>query len=270
MTPFWMQQLRYPYRVIVREQSGSSYGQFFIPNPPTRGPLISCVMPTHGGLMPARFAIRCFQEQSYLDRELVVVCKDEDSEVSRYVEELADPRIKFAVASAAETVGDMRNYALSLCRGEFVAIWDDDDLSAPHRLATQLNLLERDDVLASFLLREIVWWPREKRLAVTEERLFQENTMLVRRDILPPYPSVRRGGDTLLMEKLQALGTLVALDDPAAYVYVYHGGNIWNSDHFEEIFTRASASFTGAVYARMLDELAVTLPMIEYEGELTC
>ena len=263
-----LKALRYSYKTVVREPTGTARAGLLVPKALRHGPLVSCVMPTHGRLIPARFAIQCFQTQTYLDRELVLVCKDEGSEVAKYVEALADPRIRLAVATDAKTVGDLRNRAISLAAGDLICVWDDDDLYAPDRISTQLSLLQATNVAAAFLLREMLWSPRDARLGITQERLFQENTLLAWRSALPPYPSVVRGGDTSLVDQLKRSQRLGAIDDPAAYIYVWHGQNIWDPAHFEEIFSRGSVLFSGNAYEQVIRDLDLAIPLRAYAAAL--
>src|SRR5687767_5015623 len=37
------------------------------------------------------------------------------------------------------TVGDKRNAAVALCRHDLIAVWDDDDISLPHRLRVSVE-----------------------------------------------------------------------------------------------------------------------------------
>lgn len=80
-------------------------------------PLVSAIMPT----LPERTvfrqqAIDCFESQTWPNKELVML--DE-----------------------AGTVGAKRNRCISLSRGEIIMHWDDDDWSAPGRMADQVNRL---------------------------------------------------------------------------------------------------------------------------------
>ncbi len=228
-------------------------------------PLISCVMPTRGRIFPARYAIDCFRRQSYPRRELVVVCASAGSEVEQYLAALGDPRIRFFVAQDTQTVGDMRNFAAARAEGELICVWDDDDLSHPLRLVTQLSAMETFGTSAAFLKRVILWWPEAKRLAVSEARLW-ENSMLVRKSVLPPYASMRRGSDTVVVKHLRDTGKVVAVDHPASYTYVLHGKNLWGSDHFEMFFANATIPLEGAAYDRALADLSRHVPIAAYAG----
>ena len=82
-------------------------------------------------------AIRCWQEQTHPNRELIVLCDDPET-LARI------PRadgVRVYAAHGFRTLGEKRNHINSLARGEFIAHWDDDDYSAPGRLTDQLNRL---------------------------------------------------------------------------------------------------------------------------------
>jgi glycosyltransferase involved in cell wall biosynthesis len=235
----------------------------FTPHAPASAPLISCMMPTRGKLVPARFAIECFRRQSYPAKELVVVCRSPDSEVKLFVETLGDPAIRAFDAPNAPTVGDLRNEAVARSRGEFVATWDDDDLYHPERLTLQMNALQATRASAGVLRCEILWWPAERRLAVSRGGLW-ENSMLARRDVLPTYPSLSREEDTKVIKKLLFNNRFALIDLQFLYVRIYHGGNIWDADHFARFFDLASVPHDDSAYAARLAELGAFVPIQQY------
>lgn len=230
-------------------------------------PLVSCMMPTRGKLFPARFAIESFRSQAYANRELVIVCKTPDNEVKSYVEALGDPQIRYQDAPEAATLGDLRNLALSLCRGEFVAIWDDDDLHHHFRLAIQMGVIRAARAQACCLRMEVLWWPARRRLSLSRGGIW-ENSMVAPRRLIPPYPSVDRGEDTEIVKRLFDRCTVVLLDAPSQYVRVYHGGNIWDAAHFERFFAQAQDTFDAEAYEEQLLNLGRAHPLQEYQAEL--
>lgn len=234
-----------------------------LPSPP---PPVSCIMATRGRLKPARHAIHCFQNQTHPARELVVACAETGSEVEAHVATLGDPRIRFVDARGADTVGDIRNRAIAEAGSELIAVWDDDDLSHPRRLAWQVAALAGTDTQACFLAHVLLWWPARGRLAISGRRIW-ENTMVARRAATPPYPSQRRGGDTLLARDLRAAHATCAIGRPAGYCYVAHEANLWDAKHFDMLFANALTGYQGADYARLLEELSADLPVRAYAAD---
>jgi glycosyltransferase involved in cell wall biosynthesis len=226
-------------------------------------PLISCIMPTRGHLFPARHAIDCFLRQDYSNRELIVVCASKGSEVERYLDQLADPRIHFHHVPAAQVVGEMRNFAVTKANGDLISVWDDDDLGHPSRLSIQLGALQAAEAKAAFLARVILWAPGGSRLAITERR-FWEGTMLVERSVMPDYQKRVRGSDSVVLLQIKEQARMVLIDHPAAYCYVLHGRNLWGAGHFATFFARATRNFQGQAYAETIKDLSVDLPIAEY------
>jgi hypothetical protein len=116
-----------PKRMSSNEWSTSRYG-FFVRYSRTRDSrltmLVSCVMPTRDRRPLLPFAIKQFLRQDYADCELVVL---DDSQTS--VEDLVPPdgQIRYFRNPGGMTLGDKRNLACELSRGEVILHWDDDD-----------------------------------------------------------------------------------------------------------------------------------------------
>ena len=79
-------------------------------------------------------AIRCYQQQTYPCCELLIIADGED------VRDLlpADPTIRYLYVTGKTEIGAKRNFGVERAAGEIVAHWDDDDYSAPGRLADQI------------------------------------------------------------------------------------------------------------------------------------
>ncbi len=224
---------------------------------------VSCVMATRGHEAPARQAIQCFQRQTHANRELVIACASPGSEVEALVGALNDPQIRFFVAEGAANVGDIRNAAIAQAEGELICVWDDDDLGHPDRLRWQLAALAAANAPVAALSRVLLWWPATVRLALSGQRVW-ENTLMAERAILPPYPSVERGGDTILLRALRRSFAIALLDQPEAYIYVTHGANIWGANHFEMLFRHAGRLFASGECRQEIARLATAIPMADY------
>lgn len=108
-------------------------------------PLITVVMPAYQAAGTIGEAIASVKAQTFADWGLVVVddgSEDETAEVAHRCAE-ADDRIK--VVKLAQNVGAAAamNHAWKASASPFVAILDADDLALPHRLAVQVDHLQR-------------------------------------------------------------------------------------------------------------------------------
>ena len=88
-----------------------------------------------------------------------------DGGLQHWIERLEDERITYIrVNGEAKTLGELRDLAVQRARGDFVAIWDELDLSAFRRLEKQIAVILDQKVEACFLERIQMWQPEKRRL----------------------------------------------------------------------------------------------------------
>lgn len=112
-----------------------------------------------------RRAVACFAEQTYPKRELLIV-----PEQWRDVEEYGEPQwqtsgvdVLALGSSVNRCVGSKRNAGCTQALGDLIAVWDDDDYSAPRRLEQQVEELDltRKCVTGYHMMKftdGINWW----------------------------------------------------------------------------------------------------------------
>lgn len=226
------------------------------------GPLISCVMVSRGHRYPAAFAIECYQQQTYANRELIIVTANRDDELAALLAELGDPSIKLVKAAEA-TLGELRNITIAHAAGEWICQWDDDDLSATNRIDVQLAAIAQSHSTACYLGAITLWWPARRWLAVSEERAW-ENTMLVKREAIPIYAAENRGEDTRVARMIGLHHRVCLIGYPQGYYYVQHGRNISAEEHFQQRFDLAKPLVLPAEYSQWLTARANELPIASY------
>lgn len=229
-------------------------------------PLVSCLMVTRGNLFPARFAVEAYQRQSWAHRELVIVCDAPAVQLRGHLQALADPSIRF-VAAAEAPLGTLRNLAVAEANGAYCIQWDDDDLHAAQRIEAQMAVFEGQSVDAVFLHRWAMWWPLQKRVAISARRIW-EGTMLARTEAILPYPALPRGEDTAMAAAMHERSRFALLDRPDLYCYVIHGRNAWETAHFEMLFANATQRFEQSSYEPARAQLAAKLPLDAYATAL--
>lgn len=121
----------------------------------TVSPAISVIMPAYNAQRFIEKAIRSVMAQSFPDWELIVIDDCSGDETAAIVEELAreDSRITFLRNEKNMGVAATRNRGLDLCRGDYAALLDSDDLWYPQKLERQLQLAretEADIVYCSY------------------------------------------------------------------------------------------------------------------------
>jgi len=197
-------------------------------------PLVSCLMVTCGRFEMAKRSIHCFCKQTYSNKELVIIDDDESDILADWVKTLQDNRINYIrLPNEGKMLGELRNMAVELANGSYIAQWDDDDLSAPKRLAIQMAVIHIFQTDACFLQREQLWYPQERIFAKSCHRLW-EGSFICAKDNLPPYPIQRKGEDTPVAEQVALQRRIALLDFPELYTYTFHNLNTFDKQHFKE------------------------------------
>lgn len=230
------------------------------------GPLVSCLMVSRGDLFPAEHAIRCYREQSYANRELVIVTAARGSAVGLLVAALQDPSIRY-VEIAAPTLGELRNASVAHARGSLIAHWDDDDLHHPDRLAVQIAAITTTGAKACFLERILLWWPARRLLKTGHARMW-EGSMIAQRAIVPVYPALPREEDLFVADAIARLHRITALDWARGYCYAVHGANTNQPPHFDYLFGEATPIEGAEDYDAAMTLIGGFMPIRNYAAGL--
>lgn len=194
-------------------------------------PLVSCVLltthPRRAAFLPD--ALRSYRQQAYAARELIVV-----NDGAPLASAAPDVRVVNLPRRARPwTIGEKRNVGIREARGEYLATWDDDDVSLPERLAEQVAaaLAWRADVVRADGMYVA---DASMNLAGRCQRSAGAPVMpsaLIRREA-----AVRAGGypvadyleDAELIERIALLGRghVATMPDARWYVLRRHGSNV--------------------------------------------
>jgi hypothetical protein len=232
------------------------------------GPLVSCLMVTRDRAAQASFAIEAYRRQTWPHRELVVLDTSLDDDLARLIATLDDPSIRHIhLPDCADRLGLLRNRSVAAARGMYVTQWDDDDLSHVARLEIQLAIVQATGTRANVLMREMLWMPSARRLAILRVRP-HENTLLCERATMPSYDDIGQGEDTRVLMKIAAAAPVSYADLPELYLYVVHGTNTWDDQHMERIWRSATATFVDDRCDMALLELMRCYPLERYRAWL--
>ena len=191
-------------------------------------PLVSCVMPTADRRRHVARAIAYFLRQDYANRELVVLDDGHDR-----VQDLMpdDPRVRYIALDGRLMLGEKRNRACELARGEIIVHWDDDDWQAPHRLSYQASELQRHDAPVCGLHRMLYFDPATTRAWWYEyplrvRRWLAGPSLCYRKETWHrnPFERVAVGEDSRFVWSRHT-GTPLVLDDHRFTAALMHTGN---------------------------------------------
>jgi len=89
--------------------------------------MFSVLIPTRNRLNLLSYAVDTVRRQDYHDWEIIISDNFSDEDISAYVHELNDPRVKYFRTQSFIPVTDNWNYALSKSIGDYVIMLGDDD-----------------------------------------------------------------------------------------------------------------------------------------------
>jgi len=102
--------------------------------PSVHNPTLSVLTPIYNGRV---FVDRCYRNllaQTFSDWEWVVIDDGSTDRTAALVEAIDDSRVRLCTYSTNRGRGYARMRGLDLCRGEWIVVWDVDDLHYPDRL----------------------------------------------------------------------------------------------------------------------------------------
>lgn len=146
-------------------------------------PRLSVIVPTFERPELLEKAWQSLRGQTFEDFEILIVDDASRDGTPAKVAELAarDPRTRGLRLPRNAGPGAARNAAIAACRGELVALLDDDDLAAPERFARQVALLDRRPEI-DFTVSTVGWMDERGEV-------FQVRPGLIRRGELPEDPA---------------------------------------------------------------------------------
>jgi glycosyltransferase involved in cell wall biosynthesis len=203
-------------------------------------PLISCLCVTRDKVPLLKRAMRSFQDQTYGNRELVIVYEDDDLATRQFLDHISDSTIlKTEVPISPKlTLGELRNLGIQRCNGEYFCQWDDDDWSHNNRLTFQMDVIKKSELPACIMIHWLVYDVTENQAYISNRRPW-EGSIVCKRSLITDeigYDPSLRGEDTTVISRLFSRNLVFPIVMPKLYIYVYHGRNTWGHEHWKKIF----------------------------------
>lgn len=198
-------------------------------------PLVSCLMVTADRPRLMRRSIRCYERQTYPNRELVVV-DDGQTDLAPLLEPLPgevtyvtlDPDVN-------HVLGALRNVALDEASGTYLTQWDDDDWYHRTRLERQAAALN-DGADACALHGTLMHLDAPEYFYYPYVGLLDDGvpgSIMHRRDSEARYPEIARAEDTAYLDHwLKRDYQLLSRSASYLFIRCFHGDNTWEQKHF--------------------------------------
>lgn len=205
-------------------------------------PLISCLcISCNYRASSLKRAIHLFQQQSYPNKELVILYLKDDLATKELVSCLHDDRILTVEIEnrSAYSLGELRNLSIDKSRGEYICNWDDDDWYHPDRLKEQFEAIVKSGKAASILACWLMYDMKNKEAFISSFRPWEASIMCSKKVLQNDqiqYPAWSKGEDKPFISALAEKNMLFPLICPQLYIYIYNGNNLNNAEHFKRIF----------------------------------
>lgn len=165
-------------------------------------PLVSCVMPTYGRPEYLHESLEMFLSQDYENKELLIV---NDCPGQTVVGDYPQVRI-INCKKRFPSLGEKRNFAIQEAAGNWIAIWDDDDIYLPWRLSFTIQEIQE---FQTPCYRSAEFWAYWGETALHHNQCipgwFAHPLVTFHRDLwkaVGGYPPITLGEDSALFDKV--------------------------------------------------------------------
>lgn len=204
-------------------------------------PLVSCLCVTENRAESLDLAIKQFYNQTYENKELIVVYKSYDEPSQKCLDRYSLNITKVSVPDDS-SLGEMRNASISAANGDFVCQWDDDDWYSPRRIESQLRASIENNKMGSILIY-VMLYDELKLNSYLSLRRPWDGSLFLKKEVFAKYniyyPSLPKGEDAVVTNQLIKHNLLFPQISPLLYTYKFTGANTWNEDHFNNMFNES-------------------------------
>jgi glycosyltransferase involved in cell wall biosynthesis len=205
---------------------------------------ITCVCVTKSGRTSfLEKSIEYFQNQTYPDKELLIVSQANQEENEQIKQFISNSEIILHIVDEKMDLGTMRHTSVSLAKGDIVCQWDDDDVFGKNRLLNQYNKLISDkNNIASACSSFLHYFKCDRKIYLTDwsknnkalDRKFHQGTIMFYRDAYNgrvSYSPAENCEDWDFAKKIVLEGNIGLINKFGDFIYVYHGDNTMELSH---------------------------------------
>lgn len=208
----------------------------------------------------AKRAVECFLNQTYANKELVII-DDGDEDYSSILNNVPPEQLKYIRLKKEPdfVLGKLRNRSLDEATGDYLIQWDDDDWYHSSRIEIQAGILDKGYdacCLSSSLMhldtKEFLHHPY---VGILPDGI--PGSIMHRRDEHIRYPETRRAEDTVYLKEWMRK-KYYKLDDSYNHLFLraFHGDNTWEQEHFKRRIRNSASSLIQYIwYAKLKGNL---------------
>jgi glycosyltransferase involved in cell wall biosynthesis len=203
--------------------------------------LVSCICITRKRPEHLLNAIGMFKQQTYLRKELILICDDNDHESINIARNNNIIPVVLDHTSGL-SLGQIRSIGIGSSNGDFICQWDDDDWYHKDRILYQMNFMHDFGQNACALTNWLIYDETSKKSYLSMHRIW-EGSIIYKRAIAEKlhYPNSKLGEDTIFTNALIKECGLLPIVCPYLYIYRIHNENSWGAhrNHFKMMLSQA-------------------------------
>ncbi len=174
----------------------------------------------------AELAARSFLEQTYPNKELLIINDGQES-----WGKIVSPEIREVRVAEKCTLGRLRNIGLECLEEDAVWVqWDDDDFHHPLAMQEQYRILAETRASACCMRSQIQY--ALKKNAAWEMHGLIPGTIMCRKKKEILYPEIARDEDMEFLKQYLRYGVIPWNNPAHYYIRLIHEYNTWEEDHF--------------------------------------
>src|SRR6056297_6489 len=207
--------------------------------------LVSCTMVIRDGSDGVKNAIKYFNQQLYKNKELVIVCED-DEKTEKYVSNIKQNNIRFINVSSSKnlSLGELRNISIQESKGTYIAQWNNNDWYHCCRITVQVETLYKNGVDISLLGRFLCVWSDKILFTVSNYRKERwEPTMVIKKSKIVEYGQMKKKKDTHFINMCKKNNITIDVTDDIynsiLYIYNVHTCNTYDEIEFNKLFSKS-------------------------------
>ncbi len=215
-------------------------------------PRVSCLMVTANRMRLAERAVNCFKNQTYPNKELVVIDdgKEDYSPLFQGIEPRDITYVRIPRTSKL-VLGTLRNIALEYAQGNYLVQWDDDDWYHPQRIAFQAAYLDQG-YDACCLSASLMHLDNHDFFSLPYIGYLPNGipgSIMHRRSDSIRYPEFRRAEDTVYLRHwMKRRYAKLPEEHAGLFIRCFHGSNTWEEEHFTRRIRNSPVSWMNYMY----------------------
>jgi GR25 family glycosyltransferase involved in LPS biosynthesis len=202
-------------------------------------PLVSAICITRKRVPYLSRAINDFLEQTYQNKELIIVYDNDDIETENYLlNNFYNYKNIILIKNDKKLkLGELRNLGIKSSNGKCVIQWDDDDEYHPKRIEIQLKIVQQENYQKACCLSRWIIYDNKTNKKYLSNKYNWEGSICSPKYLLLKYkyPSLSKGEDTIVIDSLKKNNNLILVNIPQLYIYHLHWKNTWDSNHGQKL-----------------------------------